>query len=83
LNTLTFGFLPKTLRRIIRYPLIIWYIFLCGLILDRLYGISGFKKIVQWNDQQTFLVILISFTLPQLISLILKIFFYNNSEIEK
>ena len=83
MNTLTFGFLPKTLRRIIRYPLIIWYIFLCGLILDRLYGISGFKKIVQWNDQQTFFVILISFTLPQLISLILKIFFYNNSEIEK
>ena len=75
--------MPKTLRRIIRYPLIIWYIFLCGLILDRLYGISGFKKIVQWNDQQTFLVILISFNLPQLISLILKIFFYNNSEIEK
>ena len=75
--------MPKTLRRIIRYPLIIWYIFLCGLILDRLYGVSGFKKIVQWNDQQTFLVILISFTLPQLISLILKIFFYNNSEIEK
>tara|TARA_B100001029_G_scaffold108714_1_gene89739 strand:+ start:2457 stop:2708 length:252 start_codon:yes stop_codon:yes gene_type:complete len=83
LNTLTFGFLPKTLRRIIRYPLVIWYIFLCFLILDRLYGISGFKKIFQWNDQQTFLVLLISFTLPQLISLILKIFFYNNSEIEK
>ncbi len=83
MNTLTFGFLPKTLRRLIRYPLIIWYIFLCSLILDRLYGISGFNKIFNWNDRQTLIVLIISFTLPQLISLILKIFFFKNSEIEK
>ncbi len=83
MNTLTFGFLPKTFRRIIRYPLIMWYIFLCGLILDRLYGISGFDKIFKWNDTQTLIILIISFTLPQLISLILKIFFYKTSEIEK
>ena len=83
MNTLTFGFLPKILRRLIRYPLIIWYIFLSGLILDRLYGISGSGKVFKWSDQENFIVILISFTVPQLISLILKLSFYNNSENDK
>jgi hypothetical protein len=82
-NSLTFGFLPKTLRIIIRLPLISWYIFLSGLILDRLYRIFGFEKIFKWDEQQTFIIILISFTVPQLISLILRIFFYNNSRIDK
>ena len=83
MNTLTFGFLSKTLRKLVRYPLIVWYIFLSGIILDRLYGISGFEKVFKWNDQQTFIVIIISFTVPQIISLILKIFFFKNSEIDK
>ena len=83
MNSLTFGFLPKTLRIIIRLPLISWYIFLSSLILDRLYGISGFEKIFKWDEQQTFIIILISFTVPQLISLILRIFFYNNPRIDK
>lgn len=80
LNTLTFGFLPVFWRRIIRYPIILWYFFISGLILDRLYKFNGFMEFFNWNNNQTYIAILLSFTIPQLISLILKLLFFKKKK---